>query len=98
MKTYLIACVIMLSVVENDGLEKHMICKSVEDVFESSPFNRQTSESGAVQGPPGKRGATGVKGEAGDRGEKGDRGSPAIVDYEHMQEVIEEKVNASKFH
>lgn len=76
-----------LSIGRSHALESHLICKSVQDVF--SPSSSGESISGAPQGPPGKRCASGSKGEAGSRGEKGDAGSPAIVNYQRIEEAIE---------
>lgn len=87
---YIFIVMTFLYVLQSYGSERHLICKSVHDVFSHSTFGG--SSSGAVEGPPGKRGVPGSKGEEGSPGRKGDKGSPAIVNYQRIEEVIERTV------
>nr|XP_039268800.1 pulmonary surfactant-associated protein A1-like [Styela clava] len=74
---------------------KHMICKSVDDVF-----NEETEAVGIpltrrlYQGSPGKRGAKGDNGDHGQPGAKGEPGIAAVVDYDTIKRFVEAAVAA----
>ncbi|XP_077968852.1 uncharacterized protein LOC144422844 [Styela clava] len=75
---------------------KHMICKSVDEVF-----NEETEAVGNQltrrhhRGIPGKRGAKGEKGDRGQPGVKGEPGIAAIVDYDTVNATIKRFVGAA---
>lgn len=86
-----VAIVVLLSL-PTSGQEKIMVCKDVQNVFASADGERNSIQQSHIQGPPGKRGIQGVQGRPGLPGSQGDPGIPAIVDYDRISEVIEEKI------
>ncbi|XP_077972872.1 uncharacterized protein LOC120338505 isoform X1 [Styela clava] len=75
---------------------KHMICKSVDDVFneETEAFGNPLTRR-HHQGISGKRGAKGDKGNQGQPGAKGEPGIAAIVDYERVNATIKRLVETA---
>ncbi|XP_039262456.2 uncharacterized protein LOC120338505 isoform X2 [Styela clava] len=77
---------------------KHMICKSVDDVFneETEAFGNPLTRR-HHQGISGKRGAKGDKGNQGQPGAKGEPGIAAIVDYERVNATIKRLESCTGF-
>lgn len=67
---------------------QHMVCKTMDDVFATNEA-RLGDQARQFQGRPGKQGPPGVKGT---QGVQGPRGAPAIVDYQRISEILEQKI------
>ncbi|XP_039271909.2 uncharacterized protein LOC120346272 [Styela clava] len=74
------------------GNSKHMICKTVEDVFAGEGGHAIPTTSQRDHGMPGKRGPQGFKGERGISGSKGEKGGSGVVNYNRINEKIEETI------
>ncbi|XP_077971657.1 uncharacterized protein LOC120346718 isoform X1 [Styela clava] len=74
------------------GNSKHMICKTVKDVFTGKADHDIPTTSQRHHGLPGKRGPQGFKGERGIPGSKGEKGDPGVFNYNRVNEKIEETI------
>ncbi|XP_039257676.2 uncharacterized protein LOC120334265 [Styela clava] len=77
----------------SQAIDRHMICKDVQDVFTTESQTSLThNQTAKTQGRPGKRGAKGSRGNKGDVGPQGLPGETAVVDYDRIELIIQNKV------
>lgn len=89
----IIVAIIVLLAIGQSGAQDQSVCVKLESVHESlcpdSPQGRVSN-----QGTPGKMGAKGQKGDKGDSGSRGPIGAPAEPNYQRVEEIISNRIQA----
>ena len=89
MKVFLVLIVVCATTF---ATQKHLICKSVDDVFVEHNGGRHDSQVMRGRSFPGKQGPKGERGEYGPPGIPGRPGINASVDDDMISKMIESKI------